>query len=336
MSILVQCTFCGATLRARDSDSGKTKTCPKCGKPVLVPGELAEEALPEPEPDSEQAAAAEEAEQEAPAEAPSQAEQEPPASAPVQAGSLAYLKWIAALVLLGVGVGLCVRFLPHKTDSEKAEEGSGVQFSEEELKQYRLLSSKAVEEEGKGNKEEAIRLYGDLIAKLEEMDSRQAETFGLKLFRQKLRALQTGKTLAQIQAEDSAAEALSKGVKQPAAAPKPQENEPKETPAGQAPPAQPANPAEEAQAAAPEENSAEASAPVEDMDYRGLAAQAEKNAREGKTEEAAKIYRDMVTNLEKLNPDIAQMYGMKRYRERLAALEKELENKPVDEAPEPQ
>ena len=229
MPIEVGCPACGAMLRARDTDAGKTKTCPKCRKPVIVPGEYQGdfsdlEPVPAPAP-AEQTEQAEQPPSEPVAEPAAEAERKPGAA-----------KWIAALVLLGLAVGICAFFAPRGPSLSKDETSVGSHMAAAIREECRQLSEKATAAASEGRKDEAIELYTKLIAKVEEMDEVTARNFGLKDFRQKLRALQTGKPLAEIIAEDKAKEA---------------ENRPKpvvDPPAQNDPPAEPAPP----EAAAPD------------------------------------------------------------------------------------
>lgn len=237
MSIMVQCVHCGAKLKARDTDAGKRKACPKCGKPIKVPEARgiavpppAPAAVPEPAPvrpaagTPEAAQAPEDGEPNVSFDAP-----EDEAAAPATGNSTyqsgdqppqSPVKWILALVLFLLGVGFCAFVLSNKSPEDKAKELEGkVAIDENIVKQNRLLYENANKAKLAGNKEEAIKFYRQLVANLEKLPKGQAA--GLQTMRLELKALETGRPFAELAAEEkgTAAPQAVPAAQQPAATP---------------------------------------------------------------------------------------------------------------------
>ena len=273
MPIPVRCVHCGAKLNARDIDAGKTKGCPKCGKPVKVPAAGGYAASPATPPAPRKPAAAPPASDHPKPAAAQRAEElpalpEPPDEepAPVAAAENAPfygadqprsspLKWALALILFVLGVGFCAYILTRDRNADgQGEQSTGVRVDDNIVKQNRALAEKATEAAKAGNKEDAIKLYRQLVANLEKLPRGLAP--GLQRIRLELKSLETGRSVADLAAEEEGKTPPPGAPQQPGATPgtvnAPPVNPPASTEApGAAQPATDAPPRADERTAAP-------------------------------------------------------------------------------------
>jgi len=197
MPISLRCTHCGARLEAPDSTAGKTKSCPKCGEPIVIPSGAAAESAPPadgapPAPDTPPEVSPEPAEPEDDA-AEHPAEEESSdlgAYYAGQAGGASSLRWLLAFIFFVIGVGFCVFII-----ARSGTDGAGVlstrpisnmkQFCAETYELYVEAGAKAKE----GKKKEAIKLYQQVLECLERLPPDTAANMGLDLIRDDLETL---------------------------------------------------------------------------------------------------------------------------------------------------
>jgi len=287
MPIAMQCVHCAAKLRARDTDAGKTKPCPKCGKPVKVPGKLTHVNLVDTDQPTDQPVPAEADSAASQADAPDDAQDQPPQPAS------STLKWVAVALIFAVGVAASFFILNRGKNDKETVTSRGLKVDEPTLKEIRDLHERACELARGGKKEEAIKLYKQLIPRMEKLHPGIA--IGLKQMRRELKVLETGKTMQQVIDEEKGIASGEPKPEQPPAEPDKTEGvQPERKPAeGEAAPAEPeaAQPEEKAKEGDPQAKPAEPDAtapPAEEAneDNAGKApepaAQPDENATEKK------------------------------------------------------
>jgi len=262
--IVVQCVHCGARLKGKPEDAGKTKTCPRCGKPVKVPlrpiaGGQAPRPAQQPPPLPQRAARQAPADDaglsatlpDVPEEPPHEAE----AASPPEhfyGGDVQHqpslVKWVVALVIFLAGTAACIVILSRK-GKESEEAGPMITVTAQTLMENRQLYERAINAYKKNSKEEALKLFRDLVAKLEKYPPGYQS--GLDQIKVELKAMETGRTAAEIWAEER-----GETPQQPTApAPQPQQPAPavqpdaqpdqEQQPDAEPPPAPDAEPAEQ-------------------------------------------------------------------------------------------
>jgi len=259
MSIIVQCVHCGARLKGKPDDAGKTKACPKCGKPVKVPLRPIAAAEPpraaqQPPPPHQAARQSPQGDAglsatlpDVPEEPPHEADSAPPPERFYggDARQPSVVRWAVALVIFLVGAVACVVILSRKGASKSEESGPMAAVTAETLLANRLLHERAIEASKNNDKEEATKLYKELIAKLEKYPPGYPS--GLNQISLELRAIETGRTPGEIWAEEhpEAQQTTPPAVQQPsqdtpAVQPDAQPDQQPDTEPPQAPDAQPA------------------------------------------------------------------------------------------------
>ncbi|HUU69096.1 MAG TPA: hypothetical protein VM186_06205 [Planctomycetota bacterium] len=245
MAILVQCVHCGARLKAHQGDAGKTMACPKCGNRVKVPLWPIAAAEPQSPADARHDRPAPPAgAQAAGGDAPQPAElpvvpDEPPHEAEAPSPPERFYggdsprpspgKGIVALVIFVAGVIACVLILSRKANDQEEDKGPMQTVTQQTLNENRQLHERAISAFKNNDKEEALKLYRELVANLERYPPGYPS--GLNEIKLELRAIETGRTVAELYAEE-------RGETLPGAAPPQQPPPPQDTPPVQ-PDAQP-------------------------------------------------------------------------------------------------
>jgi|GEM_PF-4284957 len=210
MPIRLQCENCGAELEAPDSAAGKTRPCPNCGEPIVVPAQ----------PDAASSPPVEQ-----PAEAPpptaepdvpeADAQQQPQDEQGDGLGKFyggdtgtSPLRWILALIFFVIGAVFCV-FIIARSGGEHGgiippvRLGNIEKFTEKTHELY----TKALTATREGETKQAIRLYRKVLDRLERLPTATATTFGIEQVREEYEALKAGGAQQQPQPESGADEA---------------------------------------------------------------------------------------------------------------------------------
>jgi len=193
MPIRLQCENCGAELEAPDSAAGKTRPCPNCGEPVVVPAQPAAAAPPSAEQPAEATVQ--------PTETEADAQQQPPDEQGDGLGKFygaegtgaSPLRWVLALIFFVIGVVFCVFII-----ARSGGDGGGIippvrvgdieGFTAETREIYMSALTAARE----GRTTDAGKLYRKVLDRLERLPPATATAFGIENIREEYEALKTG------------------------------------------------------------------------------------------------------------------------------------------------